>query len=1064
MRRFLEEVKNQIVQDRRPITEWLKREAIYQRAGKFIYRDQEWMPFKTGDLWSEEEEVTTFFKTTLTIPEEWADRKVVLKILTGGEAAIYLNGEIYHGLDENHQHAPLDAKKMAGREIELLVEAALHRINKLYVPIPDYRHCLSLAEVQVIDQEIEEFYYNLLALVELYEVLQKKEHADSDRIREIFGQLKIGFCSPERDFGALNAIYQRKVAELKKEESYHMACFGHAHIDVAWLWQFKETIRKCGRTFSTAVRLMENHPEFRFIQSQPKLYQYIKSFYPALYQEIKEKIQSGKWQVEGSMWVEADTNLVSGESLVRQFLYGKKFAREEFGIEMKICWLPDVFGYSGALPQIMKKSEVDYFMTSKISWNDTNDFPYAVFNWAGIDGTEVLTHIPRVILPFTYNGEIYADKVIQVKENYENQKKENVFQYKFGDSSNYFKRDQVIPDNQLMFIYGYGDGGGGVTEEFIEKIKRFDQLPHLPYMRFSQPHEYFLALERDMIEQEITYPVWRGELYFEYHRGTYTSQAKVKLNNRLAETGIRHAETLRTLTGVHSQEVIQKIWEDIGLNQFHDIIPGSSIHEVYQDVEMIYQEIDQQIKMIIDDSLVKLTEDIQVLHLDDQAKYYLIWNGLGYQRDGLITLDYQENRRPRFYDLKTGEELTAVFQEVAGANKIVLAVNNMPAIGYQVIKELLTDDVVDINQPVSVGTSENLTVENFFFKVILEGGEISSIYDKQRHRELITEGTIGNELQFFVDKPPRYEAWEQVAEFDQLQIKDEVQVIDLKIQEDELQKIITVTKRFRNSTFIQDIILYDTIDRIDFRTEVDWQEREILVKTAFAVNVFSERARFEIAYGNLARPTTKNTSWEKAQFEVPGHRWVDLSEPGLGVSLINDCKYGYDVKDNLLRLTLLKAPNYPDPKADAGLHQFTYSLYAHDGVFYQSNLLRYAEDLTNPLLCRQFIPANGRRATEKSFLWVQEGHSRLEVLKESEDGLGWILRFYEPYGGKDRVQIGFAPEFLIQSAEVVNLLENPLDESLQYTENSLSFAMKSFEIKTVKVILGKTIEKRSFKS
>lgn len=1057
MRHFLQEVKEQIIQDRRPITGWLKREAIYEEAGQFTYRDQNWVPFQTGELWSEEEDVTTFFKTSMTVPAEWSDQKVILKVLTGGEAAVYLNGEIYHGLDENHHHAPLDAQKYAGQEVDLLIEAALNRINKLYVPVPNYRHCFALAELQVIDPEMKEFYYNLLALVELSEVLTAKEHADGRLIEEIIDQLREGFASPERDIRGLNALYHTKVADLKKVESYQMACFGHAHIDVAWLWQFKETIRKCGRTFSTALRLMELYPEFRFIQSQPKLYQYVKSYYPALYREIKAKVQTGEWQVEGSMWVEADTNLVNGESLVRQFLYGKKFFQEEFGIETKICWLPDVFGYTGALPQIMKKSEVDYFMTSKISWNDTNDFPYAVFYWAGIDGTKILTHIPRVILPFTYNGEVYADKVLKVKENYEKQKELNVFEYKFGDSSNYFKKDQVIPDDQLMYIYGYGDGGGGVTEEFIEKIKRFDQLPHLPYMKFSQPQEYFIDLERDMIENGINYPVWRGELYLEYHRGTYTTQAQVKLDNRLSETGIRHAEILRTLTGVHSQDAIQKIWEDIGLNQFHDIIPGSSIQEVYEDVDQIYQEIHQRTMVIIQDSLAKLAEGVKLPHGDEEAKYYLVWNGLGYQRDGFVTLDYQptgEKKKTQFFNLETGQELAFAQRQIAGVEKIVVALENIPAIGYQVIKEIVTDDLSDQLPPVEIPTSKSLMVENPFFRITFTEGEISSLYDKQRARELIAKGTIGNELQFFVDKPPRYEAWEQVAEFRELRIDGQVQVVDLKLHDYGFKKVVTVTKKFRSSTFTQEIILYQTIDRIDFQTEVDWQEREVLVKAAFPVDVCSEQARFEIAYGNLTRPTTNNTSWEKAQFEVPGQRWVDLSEPGLGVSLINDCKYGYDVKDNLIRLTLLKAPNYPDPKADAGLHHFTYSLYAHDGVFYQSDLLRYAEDLTNPLLIQKFTPLKGNTPTEKSYLRIEEGYSRLEVLKESEDGTGWIVRLYEPYGGKDRVKIGFAPEVKIKSAEVVNLLENPLNEDLQFDESSISFPMEPFEIKTVKLMIN----------
>ena len=1046
MRDFLSEVKKYIVKETEPITGWKKREAIYHGPEEYQYLDKEWSSLEVGDDWSEGEHTTTFFKAQGGFPAEWAGQQVNLKVETGGEACLYINGQIYHGLDENHHHAPLESEKWAGDKLEIMVEGALNRINKIYVPAPNYRHQLSVAEFQLINSHAEEFYFNILALVELYEALKEREEAGAYDIKKLIKELKTVFFN-EVDFIKLNQLYQQRVKDLNQGNSYQMACFGHAHIDVAWLWQFKETVRKTGRTFSTALRLMEKYPEFQFIQSQPQLYQYVKRFYPTLYQEIKEKVDSGQWQPEGAMWVEADTNLPSGESLVRQFLYGKQFFKEEFGIDSRVCWLPDVFGYTGALPQIMKKSEVDYFMTSKISWNDTNEFPYAIFHWEGIDGSSVLTHIPRVILPFTYNGEVYADKVLKVKDNYQEQKKENLFEYKFGDSSNYFKQQRVIPDDQLIYIYGYGDGGGGVTEEFIEKIKRFDQLPYLPQMKYSQPKEYFEKLDEDMIQKGVEYPTWRGELYFEYHRGTYTSQAETKLNNRLSEVQIRNAEILNTLTGVSSQEKIKEIWQDIAINQFHDIIPGTSITEVYQDVDQIYAQIKERIDDIIEQGIKELAREVKLPHSDDSAEYYLIWNGLGYARDLSVNLDYKEtwnNKKPQIYDLAGEGEIEWIYRQ----KQLEFQINQVPALGYKVVRVELGDYEIEEEYT----TTNSKVVENDFFKLTFDQGNLSSIYDKRREMELVAKDKLANQLQFFVDQPPRYQAWEQVAEFEEERISDkEIKLIDFEVRDYQLKQVVHLTHQFRDSIFEQEIILYNNIDRIDFVNDVDWKEREVMVKVAFPVDINSDQARYEIAYGNLVRSTTNNTDYEKAQFEVPGQRWVDLSQPGLGASLITDCKYGYDVKDNQIRLTLLKGPNYPDKTCDYGQHQFTYSFYAHNGIFYQSDLLEHAESLTNPPICRDIRPGSGDEKIIACRAQVARGNSRLEVLKESEDGEGQIIRLYEPYGAREKVEVLLDDSFNVETAQIVNLLENSIEGEVKLEDNRLTFMMEPFEIKTIKL-------------
>ncbi len=1061
MEELLAKIEEILPKPKKEIKKWQKREAYYQEADHYQYIT-DWQDFKLGENWSEDEDVTTFFKTKIILPSELNDdQKLVFHIETGGEAAFYLNNELIQGLDRNHSHVTLNKDKYLGKEVEVKIEATLDRINKIYVPDPNYEHKFNTAELLLINKKAEEFYYNILSLKDLIDTLRQRNQAQKvDKLKEIRDNIKMQFfiqTGSQIDYDYLNKRFKALIDEVDYETSYKIACFGHAHIDVAWLWQFKETIRKSAHSFSTAVNLMEEYPSFKFIQSQPQLYWYIKEYYPKLYKKIKAKIAANNWQPEGGMWVEADTNLLSGESLVRQFLYGKKFIKEEFDFDSKVCWLPDVFGYTASLPQIMKKSEVDYFMTSKISWNDTNEFPYSIFHWEGLDGTDVLTHVPRVILPQTYNGEITAKNILDLKDNYEVQKEDNQFKFKYGDSSNYFKKDRVIPDDELIYIYGYGDGGGGVTADFINKIKRFNKFPYLPQLEFAQPREYFENLNENMINNDIEYPTWKGELYLEYHRGTYTSQAEIKLQNRRLEEKIREAEILNTLTDIYPQSKIENNWKKINLNQFHDIIPGSSIKEVYQDVNDIYNEVDKSLDKIINNTLDKLKKEIK-LDSNDNNKHYLVWNGLDHKRNTYIQFEESEldinKNNISFYDYDNNKALAFSYRKNLNEKNIYeVYLENIPAFGYKIIK--IIKDNNKNNQSKKI-INDSSSMENDFYKITFEKGKISSLYDKRREVELIEEGKYGNELQFFIDKPSRFEAWEQDADFEDHRIEDILSLNKFEIKAYQNQKIAYLNWTFKKSTFEQNIILYDKLDRIDIKNRVDWKDREVLVKTAWPVNIINDQARYEIAYGNITRPTTNNTTFEKAQFEVPGHRWADLSEVGLGFSILNDCKYGYDIKDNLLRLTLLKAPNYPDQTADYGVHEFTYSIYTHQGIYYQSNLLKHADDLNRKVLKKEIKDVNNNSEeainSKQSFAEVKKGNSKLEVIKKSEDNSNDIvIRLYEPYGGKDNVKVKLYKD--IKDAEVVNLIENKLNENINYKENYLYFDMQPFEIKSIKIKL-----------
>ncbi|MFW6251651.1 MAG: alpha-mannosidase [Halanaerobium sp.] len=1088
MDQFLVELKNSIIMEVKKLTDWAKIETEYNDILSYNYLT-DWQKIKLPAVWSEAEEITTFFKSEFKFPDNNFGNNIwEFKIETGGEALLAVDGEIVHGLDRNHSRMIVDSKKYAGKRVELVIEAALDRINKLYLEVPDYKHLFSEAEFRIIKREGKSFYYNLLSLFELKQEMLNRENEKYKKIEAVYQKLKENYYkqarkNPEINFSYLNKLYHREIEKIETENSYKIACFGHAHIDLAWLWQFKETVRKSARSFSTALNLIKAYPEFKFIQSQPKLYQYLEENFPDLFLKIKSEVKKKNWQVEGGMWVEADTNLISGESLVRQFLYGKQYIKEHFEEDSKVLWLPDVFGYTASLPQIMRKAEVDYFMTSKISWNDTNDFPYSIFNWVGIDGSQVLTHVPRVILPYTYNGEVDAAKIKEIESNYEEQKKENIFDYKFGDSSNYFKKDRVIPDQNLIYIYGYGDGGGGVTEEFIEKLKRFKELPYLADIEFSQPREYFKKIDRQRKKEDISYPDWRGELYLEYHRGTFTSQAKIKKKNRRLEEKIKKAEILNTIYQSREQEEIKRLWQGILSNQFHDILPGTSIKEVYQDVEKTYDKLEKKLDQLVADNLqnalnIKSDEKFNSADSDDNHKtnYFLVWNNLARKRDSYLEIDCSKLD----FDFDSVSEL-AVKSWPEGANLEYILGENLNKEAYLKIYledfSALSAKVIEIkavenkfsqqNHKKYLFTPEKLKkerpgLENRYYRLLFAAdGTLSSVYDKELEREIIAADQKANQLQFFVDKPPRYDAWEIEADFEDKEIENELKLEKLIIKENNFEKKAFLYWKFRNSTIKTEIILYNNKKRIDFSCDLDWQEREILVKTAFPVDILSDQASYEIAFGQIKRPTTANTDYEKAQFEVPAHRWANLSESGFGVSLLNDSKYGYDIKNNLMRLTLLKSSNYPDPTADSGKHQFTYSLYSHRGVLNSSNTLKEAENINERLSYYKLSSFSTEQLNQethtifKSALAIKSGNSRLSAFKKSEKDRAVVIRLYEPYGGRDKVKIKLSNFFKIKKVEEVNLLENPVEnkDNLGFDENVINIEMQRFEIKTLKIYL-----------
>lgn len=664
--------------------------------------------------------------------------------------------------------------------------------------------------------------------------------------------------------------------------------------------------------------------------------------------------------------MEADTNITGGESLIRQFLYGKRFIKEEFGLETSVVWLPDVFGYSWALPQIIKKSGMRYFMTIKLSWNQFNRFPYDTFQWRGIDGTEVLAHFisaperttpgtssetsptGQYLIRYTYNG-LLCPRVVK------------------GSWDNYQQKEI---NDELLLAFGWGDGGGGPTKEMLEAARAMENLPGLPRVELGTAESYFARLEKRLEGKNV--PVWDGELYLEYHRGTYTSQGHNKRANRKAEVLYHNAEWLSAvrslLTGDHPSAELREGWELILLNQFHDILPGSSIHEVYEDSRKDYERIRGIGEKALNDAQEAIVRYVAGMGAGDQGSRegVVVFNPISWERSDLVELLWPERWQGRVFVDEDGQVMPLQIVERDGVKTALLEARGVPLLGYKVFflaerdgksqrgagEDVAEAAAKDAAQDDIIVTPEHL--ENRFYRIRLNRrGQVVSLYDKRSGREVLARGARANVFQVFEDKPLAFDAWD-IDIYYQEKMREIEDLVDAKVEEaGRLRGTLSLKWRFFDSTIAQRIVLYGHSPRIDFQTVIDWHERQTLLKVAFPVNVRATKVTYDIQFGNIERPRHWNTSWDLARFEFVGHKWVDLSEGNYGVALLNDCKYGHDVKDNVLRLTLVKSAVSPDPEADKGEHVFTYSLLPHEGGWREGDVAREAYALNSPLLSRE---------------------------------------------------------------------------------------------------------------
>jgi len=920
----------------------------------------EFRPAKIGDqfrpLWA-----TYWFRGQAVVPAAWAGARVDLLWDSQSEATLWRDGVSVQGLNMTQGDRPdaILADRCAGDEtVSFQIEMACNKKfgaanggGYLVGEEPVSPFVLRRCEIAQFDPVAWELYWDAFVLTKL-EAELAKENSTGDRswqgllLAELNRFANVFALDDRATWPAAAAILKELYQHKNADRSLEVSVIGHAHIDTAWLWPLAETHRKCERTFSSAVAYMRDYPEYRFSCSQAYQYDAIQHRNPVLYALIKQRVAGGQFIPVGGTWIEPDCNIPSGEALCRQFLFGQRFFEKEFGRRCHEFWNPDVFGYNGQLPQIIRLAGMTRFLTQKLSWNRFNKPHHHTFTWRGIDGSEVLTHFPPAD---TYNGECSIPEL-----------RANVKNFKDHDRS-----------HECFYLYGYGDGGGGPTKPMLEVIRRAADLRGLPPTTQRSSDEFFDRLERDI----TNLPLMVGELYFEYHRGTYTSQAAVKRNNRRAEQLLHDLEFFAVAT--NRREDLSDLWRLLLLNQFHDILPGSSIAQVYADSTRQFAELFARGEKLLPAGTTPI-------------------NTTGFTRAEVV--------------------------EQAGKLSFVEAPPYGPG------KITSTTDAVKV---------DGLTLENKQLRAVFNpGGRLVSL--TVNGREAIAGEA--NVFELYEDWPTNYDAWD-VDPF-HLETRQACapatrwEVVRRDALRTELRFEYTIGKA---STLTQTIRLDAGSRRLEFHCQADWNESHRMLKVALPVNVHAMNATYEMQFGHVERPTHYNTSFDLARYEVPMHRWFDLSEHGFGVAILNDCKYGGSTYGNTMRLSLLRAPKSPDPNADMGRHEFAFAIVPHAGNWRDAGIVAEGHRFNNPFRFGTLT---------ESFASVDDPNLVLDTIKHAEDSDAVVLRFYECHGARGTARVQLSRSF--QRAVAGNILE---DEAapVKLTGKELTLPYRPHQILTIKL-------------
>ena len=852
-----------------------------------------------------------------------------------------------------------------GGEVDLWIDAGM---NDLFGNVKN-KGRIDTAQIVCRDWCARQLYYDLSCLSSLQKAASRSDPAAYRIYRVGLGKISRLYRSGGADWIDRSLVITHELLETPTNETHHISSIGHAHLDLAWLWPLRETHRKGARTFANALRLMEEYDDYIFGASQPQLYQWIKDRHPRLYDEVKQRVSEGRWEVQGGMWVESDTNISGEEALVRQMLYGIRYFKQDFGIRVNSLWLPDVFGYSGNMPQIIRKSGLDYFMTIKISWNDTNEFPYHTFNWRGIDGSEVLAHMPP---EGEYNSPADARWLLKSMQNY----REKHF------------------DTRTLNLFGVGDGGGGPSASHIERIRRLGGRAPLPTVTMERSAEFFEKIGG--IRER--FPSYDGELYLEKHRGTYTSQGRVKYYNRRLENKLKTLETLLVQTGLYSRfkQDLETIWKEVLLYQFHDILPGSSIKRVYDECLERYESLDLQIEEITSESLCgELVPDVAEVPLGELQAY-----------------------NPLPTEVLADRITSGEFQEIR-------------------IAPLSTRIEVAHSWPKALGNDVR-RLENRYLEVTFRrNGSIASVLDKETGRQVLRAS--GNRFRVYTDTA---NAWDISRYYRWLPSRAMRLTKSEAFTYGPVQEIVQYY-RYGRSILVQKIRLKPESHRIDFIVEADWKHIRRMLRVAFPLNLESDEAIFDIQFGHLSRSSRNDTSQERAQYEICGQNWVDMNDGNRGAALITDSKYGFRAKNDTLDLNLIKSTNYPAKNGDIGRHDIRYGLFVHSGNHIDSDVDSQAMEFNT------WTPffRHGRDLGRSIFELDNKGIS-YSTLKGAEDGLGLILRLYERNGLPALCRLKM--NIPVNEISETNLVEENAVKIVDGAVANLTFT--PFEIKTLLII------------
>ncbi|HEY4470851.1 MAG TPA: glycoside hydrolase family 38 C-terminal domain-containing protein [Stellaceae bacterium] len=948
------------------------------------------LALRPGQRWSKAAFDCAWFHFTGTAPAAAAGKEIVLLIDLSGEGCVVdEEGRPVLGLtsissgfsrelgEPGKRVVPFRPAAAGGEAVDLWVEAGA---NDLF-GVRRNNGVLQEAAIAIRNPELHALHYDF----EVLHALLRQLPEDSGRAVQLrralqkAGALLRNFT--EEETAAARAVLRPELARRNKAAPLMVWAVGHAHMDLAWLWPIRETIRKCGRTFATALAMLEHYPDYIFGASQPQQYAWVKEHYPSLYQGIKQRVAEGRWEVQGAMWVESDINVPSGESLIRQILYGKRFFRDEFGKEPMCLWQPDVFGYSGSLPQLLVKSGVRHFMTQKLSWNWVTRHPHHTFLWQGIDGSAVLAHMPP---EDTYNSSASPAALAKAAQHF---------------------IDKDVSDSCLM-LFGIGDGGGGPGEEHLERLAREKDLDGLPPVVQRPAEEFFRHIEAD----SERYATWAGELYLERHQGTYTTQGRSKRYNRQLELALRELEFAAAVAAEvagadYPHAALERIWKEVLLYQFHDILPGSSITRVYDEALARYAVLTREVAELTSAADAALCRRIGRTAAKRPA---VIVNSLSWDRSEWLKLD--------------GRWMKA----------------SVPSLGYAAI-DATAETLFDAPK-VSESLLENEKLRLAFDRT----GAITSCFDKEAGREALAPGTLGNVLAVYQDDG---DAWDIPMNYRE-RAPQRPKLKSVEIVRDGPRVALCHTYRIGKSTLRQEVVLLAGSRRIDFVTSVDWHEAGKMLRTSFVPSVSAREAVCDIQFGSIRRPTHTNTPADWAKFEICAHKWIDLSDRGYGVALLNDSKYGHRVQGNVLDLNLLRSPGHPDPIADRGEHRFTYSLYPHAGDHVAGGVVRAGYELNMPLRVLDGAPADGPLAPSASWFRVDTPGIVIETVKQAEDGSGFIVRLYEAAGASSHTELrcGFA----IAEAAETNLIEEDA-VPLEVSGGGLPLDFRPFEIRTLRL-------------